>query len=159
MNLYSTYFPSLFSLDIDINVTWHTWRVTTLQVSMLGMTIFLYPDLQFHADSRNDTHLKTLQPHASVWTVGWNLDTPLNSTQKFLQGCMVDYDENQQIITVSRKSKLSVMMKSTTSSYMSLVNLSISVSTSTTWSQQLLAGQETLCIWFYSRQASHLMRF
>jgi len=33
------------------------------------------------------------------------LDTPMNSAQKFLQGYMVDYDEKQQNITVSRKSK------------------------------------------------------
>jgi len=70
--------------------------------------------------------------HPSLMLVETELDTSMNSAQKFLQGCMVDYDENQQIITVSRKSRLSVMTKSNTSSYMSLVNLSISISTNTT---------------------------
>jgi len=41
-----------------------------LQVSMLGRAIFLYPVLQFHADSRNDTHLETLQLHASISNAG-----------------------------------------------------------------------------------------
>ena len=38
-----------------------------------------------------------IQP--SPLLVETELDTPLNSAQKFLQGCIDDYDENQQIIS------------------------------------------------------------
>jgi hypothetical protein len=37
--------------------------------------------------------------HLSLMLVEIELDTPMNSAQKFLQGCMVDYDENQEIIS------------------------------------------------------------